>query len=121
MPSFSDASKENLSQCDTKLQLLFNTVIKYRDCTIIDGHRTKQEQNDAYNAGNSKVRWPGSKHNKLPSKAVDVMPYPIDWNDMDRLYAFANFVEGVAVGLDIKVEWGGRWYSFFDGPHWQIN
>ena len=120
MPAFSQKSADKLSTCDKRLQDLFNAVIKYRDCTILEGHRNQSLQDKAYADGNSKVKWPNSRHNTSPSKAVDVMPYPIDWDDMERLHAFANFVEGVAVGMDISVTWGGRWSGFFDGPHWEV-
>lgn len=120
MPSFSNKSKAKLGTCDKRLQDIFNRVILYKDCTILEGHRNAELQQKAFDEGNSKVQWPNSRHNSSPSKAVDVMPYPIDWDDIDRLTEFAIFVEGVAAGMDIKVEWGGRWGKFFDGPHWQL-
>ena len=52
------------------------------------------------------MQYPNSKHNKLPSKAVDVAPYPIDWNDPDRFYHFAGYVRGIAEGMGIKIRWG---------------
>ena len=121
MPSFSQSSAAKLSTCDERLQDLFNKVIEYRDCTILEGHRGKEAQNKAFMDGNSKTKWPNSNHNTIPSKAVDVMPYPIDWDDMIRLNEFACFVEGVAVGMGIYVKWGGRWSNFFDGPHWEVS
>lgn len=120
MPSFSARSRAKLDTCDKRLQDLFNKVIVSRDCTILEGHRNEALQNKAFEEGNSKVEYPNSKHNKTPSQAVDVMPYPIDWEDRQGLLEFANFVEGVAAGMGITVEWGGRWKSFFDGPHWQV-
>ena len=68
----------------------------------------------------TKVKFPNSKHNVMPSNAVDVMPYPIDWNDMNRLQDFAATVKARAKSLGIEVQWGGDWKSFFDGPHWQV-
>jgi hypothetical protein len=117
---FSRQSADKLKTCDKRLQKLFNTVILHRDCSVIWGHRGEKAQNKAYKRGNSKVQWPNSNHNRRPSGAVDVMPYPIDWGDRERLVDFANFVEGVAAGLGIKVKWGGRWENFFDGAHWEL-
>ena len=121
MPSFSQSSAAKLSTCDKRLQDLFNKVIEYRDCTILEGHRGEEAQNKAFMDGNSKTKWPNSNHNTIPSKAVDVMPYPINWDDMIRLNEFACFVEGVAAGMGIDVKWGGRWSNFFDGPHWEVS
>ena len=130
MPSYSTTSKERLATCHPDLQRLFNEVIKHYDCTIIEGHRDKATQNKAYNKGRSKVKWPYSNHNASPSNAVDVMPYyntapHIRWdvsirrNERD-LYEFAGFVRATAIHLGIKVRWGGKFKSFFDGPHWEL-
>ena len=34
--------------------------------------------------GRSKLSWLESKHNCEPSRAVDIAPYPIDWDDRER-------------------------------------
>ena len=45
MPRFGRRSRKNLETCHEDLQELFNQVIKYFDCTVIQGHRGKEEQN----------------------------------------------------------------------------
>jgi len=128
MPNFSLASKTKLLTCHPELQRLFNEVIKHWDCQILEGHRGKEAQNKAFKEGNSKLQWPKGKHNKLPSLAVDVAPYPIDWKDTQRFIYFAGFVLGVAAMLNIKVRYGGDWDSdtqmtderFRDLVHWEI-
>lgn len=120
MPKFSQRSLDNLATADFRLSLLFKEVVREVDCTIICGHRGKEEQEEAYRTGRSKAQWGQSKHNAHPSRAVDVMPYPIDWNDRERLFEFAGYVKGVASQLGIKVKWGGDFDSFFDGPHWEL-
>lgn len=109
MPSFSKLSLERLAQCDARWADIFQEVIKHFDCTILCGHRNEADQNAAYEAGNSKLRWPKSKHNTLPSKAIDVAPYPIDWNDTRRFYYFAGLVMGIAKSKGYTVRWGGDW------------
>jgi peptidoglycan L-alanyl-D-glutamate endopeptidase CwlK len=97
MPKFSNTSKDKLSTCHQDLQKLFNEVIKYYDCTIVCGHRNKEDQDYAYAIGHSEKRWPDSKHNTSPSLAVDVAPYElnsIDWGKTQTSY-FAGFVKGV--------------------------
>ena len=120
MPSFSPTSESHLDTCDMRLQHLFETVVRGWDCTVGVGHRSKDAQNEAYKDGFSKVEWPDSHHNVSPSLAVDVMHYPIDWNDIQRVKNFANFVKGVALGKGIAVRWGGDFKNFFDGAHWQV-
>ena len=70
MPSFSTRSKSNLSQAQPDLQRLFKEVIKHYDCTVICGHRSQEEQDKAVAEGKSKVRYPDSKHNSVPARAV---------------------------------------------------
>lgn len=120
MAKFSNLSKRRLSTCDVRLQELFNEVIKGFDCTILCGHRGKEEQDKAYAEGNSKLLFPHSKHNKMPSKAVDVMKYPIEWSDDKENYQFAKYVKKRAKLLGIKVIWGGDFHSFYDAPHWEL-
>jgi len=111
MYNFSDISLDRLKTCDNKLQVLFHHVIKYYDCSIICGHRSEEDQMKAYRSGNTKLVYPQSKHNLLPSRAVDVAPYPIDWNDISRFYHFGGYVLAVADYLKIPIRWGGDWDS----------
>ena len=124
MPSFSKSSREKLETCDGRLQHLFNEVIKYVDCTVVCGRRGKDEQDAAFESGVSHVRWPNSKHNALPSLAVDICPYPIDWEDEARFIEFGCKVKEIAKRLEIKVSWGGDWADTFKGkkdyPHWEV-
>lgn len=128
MYKFSQRSRTNLETCHPKLQLLFNTVIKHWDCTIIEGHRNQGRQNMLFQQKKSKLKWPNGKHNTLPSRAVDVMPYPIDWNDHEINTAFGHFVMGVAAAMRIKIRWGGDWNMnrrtsderFLDSPHFEL-
>jgi len=125
---FGKVSKKNLSEAHPLLQEIFNEVIKVIDCSVIEGHRPKEEQNKAYEKGYSKLRWPKSKHNKTPSLAVDVVPYPIDWNDWDRFYFLAGIVKGIAHSKGINIRWGGDWdtdndfsdQTFHDLPHFEL-
>ena len=47
------------------------------DHTVVCGHRNEHDQNEAFYAipPRSHLKWPDSEHNKLPSDAVDVVPY----------------------------------------------
>lgn len=118
MANFSSSSKEKLETCHPDLERLFNKVVQEIDCTIIEGHRDMEKQKQYFREGRTKTL--ASKHLSLPSMAVDVMPYPIDWEDKKRMYEFATFVKGVAHGMGIKIRWGGDFKSFFDAPHWEL-
>lgn len=128
MPKYSDISKQRLATCHPDLQKIFNEVIKHYDCVIICGHRGEKEQNEAYAKGFSKLKWPNGNHNKNPSRAVDALPYPIDWNNKDSHLHFAGFVMGVASAMGIKIRWGGDFNqdknfkndSFIDRPHFEL-
>jgi len=114
MPRFSDASKANLLTCHCGLQHLFNEVIKHYDCSVIDGHRGEADQNSYYLQKKSQLQYPESKHNKTPSRAVDVAPYPIEWHKTDGVYTkemifFGGYVMGTAERMGINVRWGGDW------------
>lgn len=75
MPHFGDTSERNLGQCDIVLQGILRDVINFFDFSVITGHRTEEEQQKKVKEGLSQVEWPDSKHNSLPSRAVDVAPY----------------------------------------------
>ena len=111
MPKFSKKSLSKLETCDKRLQDLFLRVVKKFDCTILEGHRSKDRQNKLFDEGKSKLKYPKGKHNSLPSKAVDVAPYPIDWNDRERFTYFAGYVVGIAYQMGLKIRWGGDWDS----------
>lgn len=109
MPQFSDLSEQRLVTCDERLQRLLREAIKHVDFTVIYGHRTQEEQDDAFRQGASTLRWPKSKHNKQPSLAVDIAPYPIDWSDTARFARLAGYIERIAQEQGVKIRWGGDW------------
>lgn len=129
MPQFSERSKKRLGSADPRLQDLFYEVIKHFDCVVLEGHRSKESQDAAVEGGFSKTPWPTSKHNGIPSQAVDAIPYPVDWNDTNRIRYFAGFVKGIASQMGIGVRWGGDWdndtdlkdQKFMDLVHFELS
>ena len=128
MPKFGRKTRERLKTCDEKLQKVFNEVIKHVDCSVLEGHRSKDRQNKLYEEGKTKVKYPNGRHNRQPSSAVDVTPYPVDWKDRERQTLFAGFVIGVASQMGINLRWGGDWDQDFqvvdnrfdDFPHFEL-
>ncbi len=53
--------------------------------------------------------------------AVDVVPYPVDWNSIPKFEAIARAVKQAAAELKVRIEWGGDWTSFRDRPHFQLD
>lgn len=130
MPTFSKISRQRLASCDIRLQALFNEVIKDYDCIIIEGHRSRaaHEANLKKDPPTTWTTYEKSKHSKIPSLAVDAMPYPLDWDDRARCIQFARRVQAVAKRLGLRVRWGGDWdgdgdmkdQTKHDLPHFEL-
>ena len=120
MPRYSSVSQGRLDTCIPELRLVFNEVILVKDCSILCGHRGMNEQQRLFRTGKSQLDWPESKHNSFPSRAVDVVPYPVDWEDLLDFEILAAIAFEIAQKKGIALEWGGNWKSFKDYPHWQV-
>lgn len=113
MHQLSQASDHLLSTCDKDLQLLFRTVIKYRDFSVPEAYRGKEAQTKLLSKKLTKRSFPHSAHNVLPSRGIDVAPLPLKWQDILAFREFCHFVKGVAAGLGIEVINGGiDWEPF---------
>ena len=128
MFKFGKKSRERLATCDERLQRVFNEVINYVDCSVLEGHRGEERQEKLFKDGKTKVHYPNGRHNASPSRAVDVVPYPVDWDDRERFHLFAGVVLGIAYSMDIALRWGGDWNQNFevddnqfdDFPHFEL-
>lgn len=112
MPSFGAASMKQLQTCHPDLQRVFLRVVSTWDCVVIEGKRSEAAQRLAVARGVSKTL--NSKHVYPlgePSRAADVVPYPVKWKDDQRFFAFGGFVLGIAEMMGVKIRWGGD----FDG------
>ena len=133
MSIFSERSVTKLRTCDPLIVKLFLDVVSDFDCTILCGHRSQLEQDEAYHRGLSQLTFPNSKHNVNPSKAVDVVPYfsqkpHIRWDDLQSFCFFAGAVLGIASQKGIHIRWGGNFNmsddihsnKFVDMPHFEL-
>jgi peptidoglycan L-alanyl-D-glutamate endopeptidase CwlK len=126
MPHFSERSLSHLGTCHPDLIRLFEEVIISFDCTVLEGYRSPERQDELMRTGKSRTM--KSKHLEKPSMAIDVAPYPIDWTDTRRFYFFAGYVKAWAHGLEIDLRWGGDWdgdgdfsdQTFFDLVHYEL-
>ena len=128
MYKFGSRSRKQMENIHPDLKKVLNEVIKYVDCSVLEGHRSGERQNKLFEEGRTKVKYPNGRHNANPSRAVDVVPYPIDWDDRERFHLFAGFVLGIAKSMGINLRWGGDWNQNFevddnqfdDFPHFEI-
>ena len=124
-----------LATAERDLQTIMQAAIKIVDFSIVYGHRTVEEQQELYakgrtEKGNIITYCDGvdkkSKHNYIPSKAIDIVPYPEGWKDEERFSYVAGVVMTIADQLwkdgtiEKKLEWGGNWKKFKDRPHFQL-
>tara|TARA_R100001594_G_scaffold148845_1_gene205058 strand:+ start:2166 stop:2543 length:378 start_codon:yes stop_codon:yes gene_type:complete len=124
MPKFGKRSRERLKGVDHRLIMVLDEVVKHFDITVIEGLRSQERQNQLVEQGKSKTKF--GKH--VQGKAVDIAPYPIDWECRDDFHYLGGFVRGIAKSMDIEVRWGGDWdgdfttkdNSFDDLVHFEI-
>lgn len=133
MPRFSVASELQLNTCHPDLQRVLREAIKHFDFVVVEGHRGKAAQDAAYAKGFSQVRYPHGKHNSLPSRAVDIAPFPIDWSEKRAAHLRFAFMQGVVLAcanqLGVKVRFGMDWNrnldprdeTFLDLPHVELD
>ncbi len=112
MNLFGTKSLANLSTANSTLQGIAAEVLLIKDHSIVKGHRNQIDQDYAHQKGNSKLKWPYGKHNKLPSNAIDVRTYPVPESEQelreDQLYLLGLYV-GVAFALGTTLRTGADW------------
>ena len=88
------------------------------DFTVLEGVRSRSRQRQLYRKGATKTM--NSRH--LTGHAVDIAPLvngKVSW-DWKHYYPLAAAVKQAAHELQVRLEWGGDWRTFKDGPHWQL-
>lgn len=119
------SSQRKLETCHPELQELVNEYVKRGNkVQVVFGFRSKEEQDDVFKRGLSKLEWPNSKHNKNPSWAIDLAPLEADnsinWKDIDAFNKLGEDIKALAKELKIDIVWGGDWPSFKDRPHFEL-
>lgn len=85
---------------------------------VTEGLRTLSRQRELVRRGASKTM--NSRH--LSGHAVDVVAMiggRVSW-EVPLYYRIADAIKEAARELGVRIEWGGDWRSFFDGPHFQL-
>ena len=124
MPKFGKKSLSNLKGVNTKLVNVLNPPIKHFDFTVIEGVRSLETQKSYVDKGVSKTM--SSKH--LVGRAVDIAPYPVDYDNINRFIYLGGIVLGIASQLGVKLRWGMDWdmdtyvkdTKFIDAGHFEM-
>ena len=86
---------------------------------VTEGVRTMERQAQLAREGRSQTM--RSRH--LTGHAVDLAALDeagrVTWA-RPAYEALASQVKAAAAAEGVKIEWGGDWRSFFDGPHFQL-
>lgn len=117
---FGTRSERNLIGVHPDLAKVMRAAIQSSpvDFAVVEGKRTAQRQRMLLDAGASRTLH--SRH--LTGHAVDIVPYVggkmrWDWPLYRRL---AAHIKTIAKASGVKIEWGGDWRTFKDGPHFQL-
>lgn len=112
-------SKQSLSGVHVDLVAVVKKAIEITevDLSVIEGIRHIERQRQLVKGGKSTTL--NSRH--LTGHAVDMVPYPVDWEDLERFELMAEAMKLAAEELDIPIVWGGDWKSFYDAPHFELD
>lgn len=113
--------EEFLKLADPKLQEWFTTLIKpkFPQVHISCSFRGKEEQEEAFLDGKTKLHWPNSKHNKTPALALDL--FQLDFNGLACWpWGFFRDIAKLSDESKAPVEWGGVWTKLGDANHYEL-
>ena len=114
---FGKRSTRELATLHEDLQLVLVEAIQIIDFSIMCGHRDERLQNLHFDQGRTKLKWPQSNHNAMPSQAVDIAPYPINFRDnpkvLARFYMLMGMIYAISVRKKVKLRFGLDWSSDF--------
>lgn len=136
-------SKRSLEGVDARLVSVAKRAIQItkQDFVIIEGLRTREQMMINYGKGRTaaqlakfgipasyakpkeaKVTWLNNPFasNHASGKAIDVVPYPVDWNDIGKFRTIADAFKQAARELGVKLEWGGDWSKSKDYSHFEV-
>ena len=130
--NLSQKSLDKMNGVDERLQRVVKRAIQLtkQDFMVLEGVRTIDQCMINYGKGRTaaqcvakgvpaqyanpkaaKVTWLNdpfaSKH--VSGKAVDLVPYPVDWNDLKKFDAIAQAMLQASKELGIAIRWGADW------------
>ena len=133
-------SMERLEDVHPKLAEVVEMAIQltHQDFMVLEGVRSPERQAELYAQGRTKpgnkVTWTlNSNHFKNPrtgyGHAVDLVPFPVDWNTPKKFDAMAKAMFAAADTLGVKIRWGADWdrdgnpreKGEGDSPHFELH
>ena len=138
----SERSLKSLEGVDPNLVKIVKRAIEIteQDFIVIEGLRTKEQMMINYGKGRTasqlavhgipasyakpkeaKVTWLNNPFasNHAKGKAVDIVPVPVDWNDIAKFRKINEAMQVAAKEFGIKLSYGGDWTKK-DYPHWEL-
>jgi len=131
-------SQDKLNTCHPDLIRIVEKAVRILESknlhitlSVLEGTRDEKTQNEYFEKGVSKLRYPHSKHNQNPSLAVDIKPDRVGWTtlkDKAAFYRLAGMIEAIAFYEGVGIRWGGDWdmdndltdQTFDDLPHFEL-
>lgn len=107
------------------------------DIMVLEGVRTPERQKELYAQGRTKpgqkVTWTLNSNHFINKKtgyghAVDLVPYPVDWNDLKKFDLISRAMFASAAKLNTPIRWGADWdrdgnpreRGESDSPHFEL-
>lgn len=145
---FGKTSLARLETVDERLRAICHLALCKSpiDFMVLEGRRTMQRQHELYGQGRTaaqlkavgvnpalakpsmqKVTWT-LKSNHFTGRAVDLVPWPVDWNDASKFDRIAQSMFAAAEELGIDLRWGADWdqdgkpreRGETDSPHFEL-
>ena len=131
-------SRERLDGVHPTLVRIVERAIQIspQDFMVLEGVRTPERQRELYAQGRTKpgkqVTWTLTSNHFRKSDgyghAVDICPFPIDWNTPSKFDAMAKAMFDAAKELGVAIRWGADWdrdgkpreRGESDSPHFEL-
>lgn len=137
--TLSKASLDKLQGVHPKLVDVVKRAIELtkQDFKVLEGVRTPERQKELYAQGRTKpgpkVTWTLTSNHFVNPKtgyghAVDLVPYPVDWETLSKFDAIQKAMFAAAKELGVTIRWGADWdqdgkpreRGESDSPHFEI-
>jgi peptidoglycan L-alanyl-D-glutamate endopeptidase CwlK len=131
-------SKDKLKGVHPNLIRVIERAIELssQDFMVLEGLRTPERQAELYAQGRTKpgqvVTWTLKSRHFVQADgwghAVDIAPYPLDWNDLSKFEAIADAMFQASKELGTSIRWGADWdqdgrpreKGETDSPHFEL-
>lgn len=146
--TFGATSRSRLATVDPRLAAICHLALCKSpiDFMVLEGRRTIARQHELYGQGRNatqliaagvnpslakpsmdQVTWT-LKSNHFTGRAVDLVPYPVDWDDPQKFNLIAQAMFDAASDLGWAIRWGADWdrdgkpreRGESDSPHFEL-